>query len=73
MNALAPLRHTSFRFLLAGRSISALGNSFAPIALAFAVLDDRPSVRIWSPICGSAGRSSAPAPGSGRWWAASGC
>jgi MFS family permease len=39
VNALAPMRHSPFRFLLAGRSISALGNSFAPIALAFAVLD----------------------------------
>jgi MFS family permease len=45
VNALAPLRHTSFRFLLAGRSISALGNSFAPIALAFAVLDLTGSTR----------------------------
>jgi MFS family permease len=39
VNALAPLRHTPFRFLLAGRTINALGNSMAPIALAFAVLD----------------------------------
>lgn len=36
---LAPLRIPSFRLLLAGRAVSALGNSFAPIALAFAVLD----------------------------------
>ncbi|MBL7260692.1 MFS transporter [Paractinoplanes lichenicola] len=36
---LAPLRHRPFRFLLAGRTINALGNSFAPLALAFAVLD----------------------------------
>jgi MFS family permease len=36
---LAPLRIPSFRLLLTGRAISALGNSFAPIALAFAVLD----------------------------------
>jgi len=36
---LAPLRIPSFRFLLAGRTVNALGNSFAPIALAFAVLD----------------------------------
>ncbi|GAB2579551.1 MFS transporter [Paractinoplanes abujensis] len=35
----APLRHVAFRFLIAGRTINALGNSFAPIALAFAVLD----------------------------------
>jgi MFS family permease len=36
---LAPLRLAPFRFLLAGRSINALGNAIAPIALAFAVLD----------------------------------
>jgi MFS family permease len=36
---LAPLRLPGFRLLLAGRTISALGNAFAPIALAFAVLD----------------------------------
>jgi MFS family permease len=35
----APLRLPGFRLLLAGRTISALGNAFAPIALAFAVLD----------------------------------
>jgi MFS family permease len=39
VNALAPLRHVAFRQLLAGRTVNALGNSFAPIALAFAVLD----------------------------------
>ncbi|MET0492791.1 MAG: MFS transporter [Actinoplanes sp.] len=39
MSVLAPLRHVPFRFLLAGRTINALGNSIAPIALAFAVLD----------------------------------
>ena len=39
MNASAPLRHVPFRFLLAGRTVNALGNAFAPIALAFAVLD----------------------------------
>ena len=37
--ALAPLRHRDFRWLLAGRSTSYLGNAVAPIALAFAVLD----------------------------------
>jgi MFS family permease len=36
---LAPLRLPAFRLLLTGRTISALGNAFAPIALAFAVLD----------------------------------
>jgi MFS family permease len=35
----APLRHRPFRFLMAGRTANALGNAFAPIALAFAVLD----------------------------------
>lgn len=39
MNALAPLRHRPFRFLIAGRTTNAVGNAFAPIALAFAVLD----------------------------------
>jgi MFS family permease len=39
MNALAPLRYIPFRCLIAGRTVNALGNSFAPIALAFAVLD----------------------------------
>jgi len=37
--ALAPLRIPAFRLLISGRTINALGNSFAPIALAFAVLD----------------------------------
>lgn len=36
---LAPLRHGPFRFLLAGRTVNALGNAIAPVALAFAVLD----------------------------------
>jgi MFS family permease len=39
VSVLGPLRHPAFRTLIAGRTISALGNSFAPIALAFAVLD----------------------------------
>ncbi|WP_433299770.1 MFS transporter [Actinoplanes sp. CA-030573] len=39
MRVPAPLRHRPFRVLLAGRTINALGNAFAPIALAFAVLD----------------------------------
>ncbi|MEU4156118.1 MFS transporter [Actinoplanes sp. NPDC026670] len=34
-----PLQYVPYRFLLAGRTVNALGNSFAPIALAFAVLD----------------------------------
>jgi len=36
---LAPLRLRPYRYWLAGRSVNALGNAFAPIALAFAVLD----------------------------------
>jgi MFS family permease len=39
MSALAPLRHGPFRYLLAGRTINAVGNAVAPVALAFAVLD----------------------------------
>src|SRR4051794_37294856 len=39
MSVLAPLQHRLFRLLLAGRTINAIGNTFAPIALAFAVLD----------------------------------
>jgi MFS family permease len=35
----APLRHPAFRLLLLGRTVNTLGNTFAPIALAFAVLD----------------------------------
>ncbi|RFA18107.1 MFS transporter [Subtercola boreus] len=34
-----PLRHAPFRWLLAARTTSILGNAVAPIALAFAVLD----------------------------------
>lgn len=36
---LAPLRHRDFRWLAAARTVEKLGNSFATIALAFAVLD----------------------------------
>ena len=39
MSTFGPLRHPAFRLLLAGRTISSLGNTFAGIALAFAVLD----------------------------------
>ena len=35
----APLRHPAFRLLSIGRTVNTLGNTFAPIALAFAVLD----------------------------------
>ncbi len=37
--ALAPLRDRRFRLLFAGRAVSMLGSSMAPVALAFAVLD----------------------------------
>ncbi|MEU8655400.1 MFS transporter [Actinoplanes philippinensis] len=47
------VRHIRFRFLLAGRSISALGNSFAPIALAFAVLDLTGSTRDLGVVVGA--------------------
>jgi MFS family permease len=43
--AFAPLRHLPFRFLVAGRTITMLGNAVAPIALAFAVLDLTGSAR----------------------------
>ncbi|MEV4535428.1 MFS transporter [Asanoa sp. NPDC049518] len=36
---LAPLRHSAFRYLIAGRTTTMLGNAVAPIALSFAVLD----------------------------------
>ena len=39
MSSFAPLRHSAFRLLLVGRTVSTLGNTIAPIALAFAVLD----------------------------------
>jgi len=39
MSTFGPLCHPAFRLLLTARTISALGNAFAPIALAFAVLD----------------------------------
>jgi MFS family permease len=34
-----PLSHPAFRWLLAGSSVSFLGNAIAPVALAFAVID----------------------------------
>jgi predicted MFS family arabinose efflux permease len=43
--ALAPLRHAAFRYLATGRFITMLGNSVAPMALTFAVLDLTDSVR----------------------------
>ena len=39
MSTFAALRHSAFRLLLTGRTLSTLGNTIAPIALAFAVLD----------------------------------
>ncbi|MFD1322111.1 MFS transporter [Micromonospora sonneratiae] len=44
-STLAPLRHSAFRYLAAGRFTTMLGNAIAPIALAFAVLDLTGSVR----------------------------
>ncbi|BFU46682.1 MFS transporter [Krasilnikovia sp. MM14-A1004] len=38
-DTIAPLRLAGYRGLLLGRTINAVGNAFAPIALAFAVLD----------------------------------
>jgi MFS family permease len=35
----SPLRHRPFRWLLAGTTVNSLGNSIAPVAIAFAVLD----------------------------------
>ena len=34
-----PLAHPDYRFLIAGATVSALGNAITPVALAFAVLD----------------------------------
>ncbi len=42
---LAPLRHSAFRYLVAGRTTTMLGNAVAPIALSFAVLDLTGSAR----------------------------
>jgi MFS family permease len=39
MSVLDPLRHNTFRWLVAGRTTGWLANAMAPIALAFAVLD----------------------------------
>lgn len=39
MVASSPLYYTPFRWLLTGRVVNSLGNSVAPIALAFAVID----------------------------------
>ncbi|GIF74692.1 MFS transporter [Asanoa siamensis] len=42
---LAPLRYRPFRYLIAGRTTTMLGNAVAPIALSFAVLDLTGSAR----------------------------
>lgn len=39
-DALAPLREREFRLLLIGRFVSYVGSAIAPIALAFAIIDD---------------------------------
>ncbi|MGH3110234.1 MAG: MFS transporter, partial [Gaiellaceae bacterium] len=37
--ALTPLREREFRLLFLGRTVSLFGSAFAPVAIAFAVLD----------------------------------
>ena len=39
MSRLGPLREREFRLLFVGRTVSSIGSSMAPVALAFAVLD----------------------------------
>jgi len=51
--ALAPLRHSAYRRLLAGRTITTVGNAVAPIALAFAVLDLTGSVSLLGLVVGA--------------------
>ena len=51
--SLAPLRLPAYRAWLAGRTVSALGNSIASIALAFAVLDLTGSARDLGLVVGS--------------------
>ncbi|GAA3382245.1 MFS transporter [Cryptosporangium minutisporangium] len=51
--ALDPLRHQAFRRLLAGRTITTVGNAVAPLALAFAVLDLTDSVTMLGLIVGA--------------------
>ncbi|WP_285558008.1 MFS transporter [Actinoplanes regularis] len=45
MSSWSVLRRPAFRLLIAGRAVDAFGNAFAPIALAFAVLDLTGSAR----------------------------
>lgn len=52
-DSLAPLRHTPFRWLVAGRTVSMFGNAVAPIALAFTVLDLTGSVRDLGVVVGA--------------------
>ena len=39
-DAIAPLREREFRLLFSGQTVSLIGDNLAPIALAFAILDD---------------------------------
>jgi MFS family permease len=48
-----PLRHASFRWLVAGRTVSMFGGAVAPIALAFTVLDLTGSVRDLGVVVGA--------------------
>lgn len=48
-----PLRHSAYRRLLAGRTITTVGNAVAPIALAFAVLDLTGSVTMLGLVVGA--------------------
>lgn len=51
----SPLGHSAFRWLLAGRTVDALGNAIAPVALGFAVLDLFGSLTVLGVVVG--GRS----------------
>jgi hypothetical protein len=55
MSVLAPLRLPAFRYLVAGRTVTTLGNAVAPVALAFAVLDLTGSVRDLGLVVGARG------------------
>ena len=53
VGSLGPLRHTPFRWLVTGRTISMFGGAVAPIALAFTVLDLTGSVRDLGVVVGA--------------------
>jgi MFS family permease len=53
VSALDPLRYPAFRYLVAGRIVTMLGSSIAPIALAFAVLDLTHSVTALGLVVGT--------------------